>query len=286
MVEEAADKMRDYSKVTYHRATVPRNRPKKEPKPRKPLNIKLWLKRGGYCLAVMLVTGAVIASGYALYSVVGRTVFFRLEKVEVAGNLRHLKREEVIALAGARPGDSILAIRLKRVGEILAKNPWVDQVKVHRYFPHTLAIEIVEREPVAILNMGYLYYLSNRGEVFKPLTAGDKLDFPVVTGLTEEEMAKDPALAREALQGVLGLIGQLKKGAVIGLDDVSEIHYDKGNGFTLFALNGGVPVKLGHGDFAAKLARLGRIYQELQAQQPVPQLIDLDYADRIVIKRT
>ena len=43
--------MRDYSKTTYHRATVSRNRPKKEKKPRKPLNIRLWLKRGGFVLA-------------------------------------------------------------------------------------------------------------------------------------------------------------------------------------------------------------------------------------------
>lgn len=278
--------MRDYSKSTYHRSTVSRNKPKKESKPRKPLNVKLWLRRIGLLAAGVLVTGSVTATGYALYGFVSRMVFFRLERIEVAGKLRHLTRDEVVALAGARTGDSILGIRLQRVGEILGKNPWVDQVKVHRYFPNTLAIEIVEREPVAILNMGYLYYLSNRGEVFKPLTSGDKLDYPVVTGLSEEEMAKDPALAREALQGVLGLVAQLKSGTVIRLDDVSEIHYDRGNGFTLFALNGGVPVKLGHGDFAAKLARLGRIYQELQAQQPAPQFIDLDYADRIVIKRT
>lgn len=278
--------MRDYSKTTYHRATVSRNRPKKEKKPRKPLNIKLWLKRTGLVVAGVAITGSVIAAGYALYGFVGRMVFFRLERIEVAGKLKHLSREEVLALSGARQGDSILGIRLNRVGEVLAKNPWVDQVKVRRYFPDTLTIEIVERQPVAILNMGYLYYLSTRGEIFKPLTAGDRLDFPVVTGLSEEEMAKDPAIAREALQGVLGLIALLGKGSVIGLDDVSEIHYDRGNGFTLFALNGGVPVKLGHGDFAAKLARLGRIYPELQAQQPMPQFIDLDYADRIVIKRT
>jgi cell division protein FtsQ len=278
--------MQDYSKATYHRATVIRNRPKKEPKPRKPLNVKLWLQRLGKFAAACLVTAGVVAACYGLYGAAVRMVFFRLERIEVTGTLKQLSRDEVIALAGARTGDSILSIRLKRMGEILSKNPWVEQARVRRYFPNTLAIAIVEREPVAILNMGYLYYLSKRGEVFKPLTAGDKLDFPVVTGLSEEDMAKDPAASREALQGVLGLVSLLKNGTVIGLDDVSEIHYDRGNGFTLFALNGGVPVKLGHGDFSAKLARLSRIYQELQAQQPAPQLIDLDYADRIVIKRT
>jgi cell division protein FtsQ len=278
--------MRDYSKATYHRATVNRNRPKKEKKPRRPLNVKLWLQRIGKGAAGLLVVAGIVAGTYGLYGMVSRMVLFRLERIEIVGTLKHLSRDEVIAMAGARTGDSILGIKLKRMGEILAKNPWVEQVKVRRYFPHTLTIAIVEREPVAILNMGYLYYLSNRGEIFKPLTAGDKLDYPVVTGLSEEEIARDPAASREALQEVLGLVSLLRKGTVIGLDDVSEIHYDRGNGFTLFALSGGVPVKLGHADFAAKLARLGRIYPELQAQQPALQLIDLDYADRIVIKRT
>ncbi len=69
------------------------------------------------------------------------------------------------------------------------------------------------------------------------------------------------------------------------LADISEIHYDKGYGFTLFTVRGGVPVKLGNGGYSEKLARLGRIYRDLQAQMPTLEYIDLDYSDKIIVKK-
>ena len=179
----------------------------------------------------------------------------------------------------------MLGLRLRRIGEQLAKNPWVEKVRVRRFFPHTLAIEVVEREPAAVVNMGYLYYLDRNGEVFKPLNEGDRLDYPVLTGMTEEDMGKDPAGSREVLKRVLGLIALIEKGDTVRLEDVSEIHYDKGYGFTLFTAHGGVPVKLGNGAFDEKLARLARIYRDLLAQSPAPVYIDLDYNDRIIVKK-
>ncbi len=67
--------------------------------------------------------------------------------------------------------------------------------------------------------------------------------------------------------------------------DISEIHYDKGYGFTLFTVSDALTVKVGSGDFAAKVERLSRIYQTLMAQRPAIQYIDLDYSDRLLLKR-
>lgn len=284
--------MKDYRNISYshsrqpRKEQTPRNRIKPEKRPRKPLNLRHWGRRAGKLTAWMLVPLSVAGLCYGCYLFMSQLVIFPLERIEVSGRYKQLTREEILAISGARIGESVLSLKLKRMGELLAKNPWVDQVRVRRYFPGSLTIDVQEREPVAIINMGYLYYLSRKGEIFKPLNQGEPMDFPVVTGFSEEEMLKDQLVSREALQTALGLIDLLRKGAVIRLDDVSEIHYDKGNGFTLFAVNGGVPIKLGHGDFSAKITRLDRIYKELQAQQPTPLSIDLDYPDRIVVRRT
>jgi cell division protein FtsQ len=98
-------------------------------------------------------------------------------------------------------------------------------------------------------------------------------------------MWKDPAGARDALKGALGLIALLSGGKLLTLAEISEIHYDKGYGFTLFTMQGGVPVKLGSSGFVEKLARLSRIYRELQAQMPTLEYIDLDYSDKIIVKK-
>ncbi|HEY6838060.1 MAG TPA: FtsQ-type POTRA domain-containing protein, partial [Geobacteraceae bacterium] len=197
-----------------------KNRLKKQ---RKPINWRSFFKK-----SVRLVGGVVAVSvaaviSYDLYGLFARTTFLRLERIEIAP-LKKLTRDEVIAMTGVKPGDDMFSLRLRRIGGELAKNPWVEKVKVKRYFPHTLAIELTEREPVAVVNMGYLYYLDAKGEVFKPLHEGDRLDFPSVTGVSEEDITRDPAVSREAFQGVLKLVALLKSGGTFRLDDVSEIH--------------------------------------------------------------
>jgi cell division septal protein FtsQ len=251
---------------------------------KKPINYRGLFKKvarlAGGCIALSLIC----IVGYEVYGVVVSTTFLRLERIDVTP-LKRLTREDVIVQTGVKPGDAMFRLRLRRIGEQLAKNPWVDKVKVRRLFPHTLAIEIVEREPVAVVNMGYLYYLDTRGEIFKPLTEGDLLDYPVLTGIEEEEMEKDPVGAKEALKTAVGLIDLLKRGTDFKLDDISEIHYDKGYGFTLFTAQRGVPIKLGNDGHAEKLSRLVRIYGELRAQLPGIEYIDLNYSDKIIVKK-
>jgi cell division protein FtsQ len=260
---------------------IPRNRLKRQ---RRPINYRSFFKKSARVVGGIIALSLMGVVSFELYGILVRNTFLRLERIEV-GTLKRLTRDEVIALAGVQTGDDMLALRLSRIGEQLAKNPWIETVKVRRYFPHTITIDIAEREPAAVVNMGYLYYLDEKGEIFKPLTEGDRLDYPVLTGFAEEDMARDPNGFREGLQRALELIALLKKEAALPLGDVSEIHYDKGFGFTIFTAQGGVPVRLGNGAFGDKLARLARIYGDLQAQLPRLEYIDLDYTDKIIVKK-
>ena len=247
------------------------------------INIRGFLKksaRGVVCLSVVLLG---LLLGYEAYSLLSRASFFRLERIEVSP-LNRLTRGDVISQAGIKPGDDLLGLHLVRIGEQLAKNPWVEKVKIRRYLPHTIAIEISEQQPVAIASMGYLYYLNAKGDIFKLLTEGDRLDYPVFTGISEDDLSKDPAGSKEAIKSMLALVDLLKGKGALKLDEVSEIHYDKGYGFTMFMADRGVPVRLGRTGFAEKLDRLAKVYGTLQPQMMTLEYIDLDYSDKIVVK--
>ena len=263
---------------------VPHNRVKKTPKKRKPINwrpILTWTSRG---IGAAVICAAVGFGGWQLYGLVSRTTLLRLETIEVTP-LKRVSRDEIISIAGVRPGDSMLGLRLKGVVTQLSKNPWIEQVQVRRYFPHTLSITLSERTPQAVANVGTLCYLDEKGVLFKSLVEGDRLDYPLITGVSEEDLVKDPEGTKEALKTALQLIGTLKTGGVFGLEDVSEIHYDKGYGFTLFTVQGGVPVKLGNGAFPEKLERFAGIYKDLKPQMQALDYIDLDYGDKIIVKK-
>jgi len=162
----------------------------------------------------------------------------------------------------------------------------VETVRIHRYFPDRLSISVAEREPLAVVNMGFIYYLDKKGNVFKVLNQGDRLDYPVVTGFSEEDLNNNPDGTRAALKTTCELLGILREKGAFILADVSEIHYDKGYGFTLFTASGALPVKIGSGDFAAKIDRFARIYKDLMAQRASLHYIDLDYVDKIIVKKS
>lgn len=273
--------MRDYASPRNQRRKVSSNRAKKQ---RKPLNLKKYLRPLGKIVlglaGVALLCGALFMGYRSLASL----TFFRLKEIRVSPTKR-LTRHEVMAIADVEPGRDLLRLDLKKMGEQLAQNPWVETVRIRRYYPDGLSIEISEREPLAVVNMGYLYYLDRNGTVFKTLSQGDRLDYPVVTGFSEEDLNSDPAGMREALKSTCELLALLRVKCASILADVSEIHYDKGYGFTLFTASGALPVKVGATDFAAKLGRLSRIYRNLMEQQQSIQYIDLDYNDKIIVKK-
>ena len=239
------------------------------------------LRYGGRAGLVAVVIGLLAAAIRELM----QATPFPVQKIEVRG-VKRLSREEIVALTGVSTGQNLLSLRLKAVGQQVARNPWVASVRVQRFFPGTVAVSVTERSAVAVVNMGLLYYLDSNGEAFKPLNFGDALDLPVVTGFSEEQLNADPAGTREALKGACELLAALKEHGSFILADVSEIHYDKVRGYTLFTTAGALPIKVGTGDFAAKLSRFARIYQSLMAQRVGLQYIDLYYNDRIVVKKS
>lgn len=259
-----------------------RNRFKKQ---RKKIDLRGFAKKIVRVFAAVVVISLVVLVSYEIYGFVGRTTFLKLERVDVTG-IKKLSREDILSGASVKLGDDLLSMKLSRMGEQLVKNPWIASVRVRRTFPNALAIDITERQPVAIVSMGYLYYLDTRGDIFKPLQEGDRLDFPVVTGLSEDDLLKDPAGSKETLKGILSLLDLIKGGkGGMAFAGVSELHYDKGFGYTIFTMDKGLPIRLGSTAFSEKLDRLARIYGDLQPQLPTLEYIDLDHIDRIVVKK-
>ncbi len=273
--------MRDFAKSSYQRQKVAPNKIKIQ---RKPIDFKKYLRPLKIIITGVALFAITSATIYGIYRVVSKVTLFSLKSIEVTSG-EHLTREEILGLAGVEPGKDLIRMNLKLMGEHILQNPWVETVKINRYFPDTVSIVIAEREPVAIVNMGFIYYLDRKGNVFKVLNHGDKLDYPVITGFNEEELSSDPKGTKEALETTCELLKILREKGAFILADVSEIHYDKGYGFTLFTASGALPVKVGSGDFPGKIERFARIYKDLLVQLQSIRYIDLDYKDKIIVKK-
>lgn len=227
---------------------------------------------------VLLVVG-----GALLVQVLLASDMFRVEAIEVHGN-RQLAAEDIVGLSDINVGDKTFDLDLHLIGRKIAENPWVREAKVSRIFPKQVVIQVEERQPRAIINLGLLYYLDERGEVFKILGSGDGLDYPVVTGFGREELQQASSKSAQQLKSIVALIDDLSQRQTFGLGQISEIHREESGGFCLYTYLGAVKIRIGRDRFGEKINRLERIYSKLEKRLPVLDYIDLNVDERIIVR--
>ena len=256
------------------------NRLKKGKTPR---NWKGIFHRG---LRLVLFTGStllILSGGFLAVRMLFESGYFGVENIRIM-NLKRLNSEEIVAESDIRGGDNIFKLDLEMIGKKIEENPWVARADIERIFPREVVIRVTEREERAIINLNYLYYVDSKGEIFKQLSAQDRLDYPVITGLERDYFLNQPEKAKALLTKVVGLLDLLAMNTIFTIDHISEIHIDLKEGFVLTTNQAGVPVTLGHNKFKQKLARLEKIYHDIEPNLASLKGIDLNVADRVIVK--
>jgi len=270
--------MRDLKSQKTVRTKGNRRKPKKQARD--------WKKIFHRALRISISTGSValvVSGGTLVARLLSDADFFRIDKVTVATPQR-VSREDILSLSDIRLGMSIFDLDLDLIGRKIEENPWIAEASVARVFPREVNISVTERVPRAVVSLGYLYYADDSGEIFKLLEPDDRLDYPLVTGLDRRFLLDRPQEARRLLQEAMGLLKDLSSRKQFNLDDVSELHIDQTDGFELYTYVGGVPIRMGNGNFSSKLDRLERIYRDLEPRLLALKHIDLNVADRVIVK--
>jgi len=230
------------------------------------------------CSAVLVLSGGVLVA-----QILFESGYFGVEQIEIV-NLKRLEADEIIAESNIKGGDNIFRLDLEEIGRKIEENPWVAKAEVGRVFPREVVIRIDERQPRAIINLGYLYYVDGNAEIFKVLAADDRLDYPIITGIDRNFLLDNPEEGQQLLQNAMAVIDRLAERTVFSIDQVSEIHVDRDKSVVLTTYRAGVPVQLGFKGYREKLDRLERIYPELEPKLPGLKGIDLNVADRVIVK--
>lgn len=270
--------MRDFKAATAPKVKKNKKRREREPRDWKTFFQKLLHGLVATVSTLLMIAGATIAARMLVAS-----DYFQVESIRVE-NAERVSVEEVIGLSDIAIGSSIFDLNLEMIGNRIEENPWVRTARIERIFPRDVVIRLEERTPRAIINLGYLYYLDEAGDVFKMLSAGDRLDYPVITGIDRQDFLDQPEQTRERLRQALALIDELAERRRFSLDAISELHLCREEGISLYTYLEGVPVLLGEGGYAEKLNRLEYIYKELEPRLPALKYIDLKVPDRVIVK--
>lgn len=248
---------------------------------------KFWWRRFALVNLGLLGLMGLSLGLVSLYYHLLTSPYFRIKdikNIEISGTHR-LSPDLIREWARLGPETNLLALRPHRAEQAITAHPWVARAEITRKWPNRVQIKITEREPAALVQLGELYYADRQGNLFKPLSPGDPLDFPVITGLKQEEFIPDqggPLIYSQVME----VMDTLKEAAPpLNLANISEIHADRERGFTVFANGLKSGVHLGLTDFPAKLQKFAQIWPVLTQKGYLNQvsIINLDYPQRALL---
>lgn len=246
---------------------------------------RLWHHFWVGSIIVMILAGLSITLLIG-YLVALSTPFFRLEDVNFQGN-KQVSQVELLQKGGLEDKLNILSLNLGEVKKKMEGIPWVKSVQLRRELPNKLLVLVQERQPLSlVLVNGGLYFLDREGLPFKKVEQRDGFTLPVLTGLQKGDWQENGRLTPKVLQEISLLTGLLAQGRdPLYPDKLSEIHYDPECGYSLYTLDYGIRITLGHEDFQTKMARLEKVWLSLQKRQDLFNLrgISLQYGQRIIV---
>lgn len=202
--------------------------------------------------------------------------------IRVEGN-RYTSRERILQVFAPDFNKSIFHIPLAERRRRLLAVDWIEDASVMRVWPNQLIVKVRERRPVAFAKLPigvsgqYRYLLIDAQGVLLSVPR-QRFDFPVLTGVTEEQTEPDRRLRVLAMQQMLSDVGSA------GASLISEINAASPQDLRVSARIGGHSVELWLGDrnYLGRFQNFSNHFDEIMRQSDGARVFDLRLEDRIL----
>ncbi len=133
-----------------------------------------------------------------------------------------------------------------------------------------------------MVNLDALYYLDEEGRPFKRLTSYDSKNLAIVTGFSRQEFLRKDEVTMRDLRKTLDLLRGVEAGAL--RQNVSEIHFDAQDGFTVVTRDAGMQFKVGMNDTGESIRRIEAAMPRISGMTRSRGIVDLKTEGRIFVR--
>jgi cell division protein FtsQ len=208
-------------------------------------------------LAVLAVFAVAVFASISVY----RSQAFAVKRTEVVGASR-LSADQVRKLSGLSSRETLLRLPARRLERNLKRSAWVASAEVSRDFPDTVRIRIVERTPLALVDLGgKTLWLVDGSGIWLAKSSGDSTGTAVVVRDVE---GLDPVAGRrtdsETLMNALEIARSLDASFAKSIHTISAPSIDK----TALVTSDDVEVFVGSSD---DIARKQQVAEKILKQQ-------------------
>jgi len=259
---------------------------------------------GSFLKMVIVAALAISMSlGFTLiHDLIIQSDYFRAKNLTVTGT-RRLSADQILEQADIRFGSNILAVNLSISRKRLLAHPWIAEATVMREIPDKIRISITEHTPLAVVDLGRKFLISDKRIIFKEKAVSDPDNLPLIRGLRYSDIKipgkqtrfriekkssqKDTRAGRavhrqtamDPLDAVMEILHLgLNKGSVLPNGHIKQIWVDKDIGLTLYPADTVREIKLGYHEYSNKYAVLRRVFKYIKNGK-IKHFADFDSID-------
>lgn len=245
------------------------------------------LKRNG----IVLLSCASLVSIAVGVSLAVRSPLFLVQVVEIGDRPESapVSAQEISDLAAIPLGKvNLFDLNLNAVEKRVLTHPWIRRVNLVKRFPQTLSINVVFRDPQALLQHreGDLSYIDADGVVFGRVNVLARSNLPLISGIQQEDT--------EHLRQALRLLDTWEKSELKGISRVSSLSWEKERGFRAWVVypmqesRSRTQIHLGvdtsSSEVDSQFHRLGSVIQYLSQHSIAANQIWADSGKKIVVR--
>ena len=182
-------------------------------------------------LKIFLLLAIIIGAGvFALVSPI-----FNIKEIKVVNN-NVVTEETVKSLSEIKTDENIFRFISLDVIKKVKSNPYIEDVKIHRRFPSTVEIEVIEREHnFSVDFLGQYAYINNQGYILE--LSEDSKQKPIIQGIStkEEDVTVGNRLNNEDLEKLEDVIKIMNATKEYGLyEKVTNIEINNKNDYNIY----------------------------------------------------
>ena len=181
----------------------------------------------------------------------------------------------------------IWEIQLGKIQASISADEWVKDVHISRILPNELRVTVTPQQPVLILEVNK----NSEVTAMMPVTADGRLlsalapdrlpDVPILRGEgLAEETPQGAELRLKAVQFAL----RLPRRGPLALNNLSELAWDKQDGFALTLINPRASIKLGDEMIELKVLRVAKVVNYLTTNHLGGRVIDASFSKKVLVR--
>ncbi len=256
---------------------------------RSPGGIQSRVRVSGWVKGILYVLMPVVAVAMTAWGLVAvtRTMtqssFFDLREIRTIG-LERLVESDVLKRLRPISGRTLFDLDLVSLRGTLLSEPWIKEVSVRREYPDALAVQVIERHPVAVLAGRQMEAIVDEtGTVIEAWPNGGEIpgqwsSLPVIHGVEaaslrdhDSEMMKRFFSALEILRAAPPIVGQSLDLDVSRPDDLRVQRH-------------GVWLRFGSSEFDGAWERFLSVEGDIERRHEGVREVDLRFPEQVIVR--